>query len=107
KARSTRAPQADTESMPGRTAFRRIAIVGVGLIGGSLARALKRAGRRVQIVGYGRNHLNLQRALELGVIDRFETRMEAAVEGADMIVVAVPVGTIGAVLREMRPHIAP
>ncbi len=99
-------PDADTESLPGEAPFKRLTIVGVGLIGGSLARALRRAGKRIEIIGYGRNHLNLQRALELGVIDRFETRIADAVRDADMIVVAVPVGVIGRVLREMVPHIS-
>ncbi len=93
------------DPLPGETPFRRLAIVGVGLIGGSLARALRRAGKRLEIVGYGRNHLNLQRALELGVIDRFETRLADAVQGADMIVVAVPVGSMARVLGELAPHV--
>ncbi len=97
---------AETETLPGEKPFRRLAIIGVGLIGGSLARALRRAGKRLEIVGYGRNHLNLQRALELGVIDRFETRIADAVQGADMIVVAVPVGSMAKVLRELAPHVA-
>lgn len=91
----------------GGDVFHRIAIIGVGLIGGSLARALRRAGQRAEIVGFGRNHLNLQRALDLGVIDRYETSLDAAVCDADLIVVAVPVGVIGTVLRDLRPHIAP
>ncbi len=99
-------PDADIETLPGEKPFKRLAIIGVGLIGGSLARALRRAGKRIEIVGYGRNHLNLQRALELGVIDRFETRLADAVHDADMIVVAVPVGAMGRVLRELAPHIS-
>jgi prephenate dehydrogenase len=99
------APDADTEALPGETLFKRLTIVGVGLIGGSLARALRRSGKRIEIVGYGRNHLNLQRALELGVIDRFETRLADAVHDADMVVVAVPVGATGRVLAEMREHL--
>jgi prephenate dehydrogenase len=87
------------------TAFGRIAIIGVGLIGGSLARAVRRNGRRTQIIGYGRNHLNLQRAVELGVIDRFETRLQDAVVDADLVVIAVPVGATAAVLRELAPHL--
>lgn len=87
------------------TAFRRIAVVGVGLIGGSLARAVRRASRGTQIIGYGRNHLNLQRAVELGVIDRFETRLRDAVTDVDLVVIAVPVGATAAVLREIAPHL--
>lgn len=101
------ASQARTDAIPGNTLFRKIAIIGVGLIGGSLARALRRAGHRARIVGYGRNHLDLQRAIDLGVIDGFETRLQGAVEDADLIVIAVPVGAIGSVLSEMRPYLAP
>jgi prephenate dehydrogenase len=100
------ASEARTDIIPGSTLFRKIAIIGVGLIGGSLARALRRAGQRARIVGYGRNHLDLQRAIELGVIDGFETRLQAAVQDADMIVVAVPVGAIADVLHEIRPYLA-
>lgn len=103
---TSRASPDRVESLPKETPFRRLTIIGVGLIGGSLARALRRAGKRIEIVGYGRNHLNLQRALELGVIDRYETRIADAVADADMIVVAVPVGTTGKVLREMIPHVS-
>ncbi|MDX9741464.1 MAG: prephenate dehydrogenase/arogenate dehydrogenase family protein [Gammaproteobacteria bacterium] len=87
--------------------FRRILIIGVGLIGGSLARAIRRAGHRIEIVGYGRNHLNLQRAVELGVIDRFVTALPVAVAEADLIVVAAPVGSTATILRAIRPHLAP
>lgn len=96
-----------TDALAGNLVFRRVAIIGVGLIGGSLARALKRAGCRAEFVGYGRNHLGLQRAVELGVIDRFETTVALAVEAADMVVVAVPVGTIGAMLSEVALHLDP
>ncbi|MDH3379906.1 MAG: prephenate dehydrogenase/arogenate dehydrogenase family protein, partial [Gammaproteobacteria bacterium] len=66
----------------------RIAIVGVGLIGGSLARALKAACAVTEVIGIGRNEPNLRRAVELGVIDRFATDVEAGVEGADIVVIA-------------------
>lgn len=87
--------------------FNRILIIGVGLIGGSLARALRHAGQRVEIIGYGRNHLNLQRAVELGVIDRFVTTLPAAVAESDLVVVAVPVGSTAAMLGAIRPYLAP
>lgn len=87
--------------------FHRILIIGVGLIGGSLARAVRRTGHRVEIVGYGRNHLNLQRAVELGVIDRFVTDLPAAVAEADLIVLAAPVGSTASILRAIRPHLGP
>jgi len=72
----------------------RVLIIGVGLIGGSLARALKRAHYCDEIVGYGRSDVQLQRAVELGVVDRFETDLIDAVQGVDLVVVAVPLGSM-------------
>jgi prephenate dehydrogenase len=66
----------------------RLCIIGVGLIGGSLARALREAGFCQQVVGAGRNVANLQKAVELGVIDSYETDLAQAVTGADMVFVA-------------------
>lgn len=83
----------------------RLTIYGVGLIGGSLARALKAAGACGEIVGYGRSVAPLQRALELGVIDRYETDPAAAVRGSEVVLLGVPVGAVEAVLRELRPHL--
>ncbi|VAW84603.1 Cyclohexadienyl dehydrogenase [hydrothermal vent metagenome] len=79
----------------------RILIIGVGLIGGSLARALKRVHYCDEIVGYGRNHFQLQRAVELGVVDRFETNLMDAVQGVDLIVVAVPLGSMFEVFHRL------
>jgi prephenate dehydrogenase len=84
----------------------RLCIVGVGLIGGSLARALKAAGAVGEVIGYGRDPAQLQLAQELGVIDRAETDIAAALQGADVVLVAVPVGAMEGVLRAMAPHLA-
>jgi prephenate dehydrogenase len=84
----------------------RLCIVGVGLIGGSLARALKAAGAVAEVVGYGRDPAQLQLAQELGVIDRGETDIAAALLGAEVVLVAVPVGAMEGVLRTMAPHLA-
>ena len=65
----------------------RLCIIGVGLIGGSLALALKKAGYCQSVVGAGRNVDNLKKAIELGVIDEYETDLVKAVENADVIVV--------------------
>ncbi len=86
--------------------IRRLAIIGVGLIGGSLARALRRAGGCEEIVGCGRGLENLKKAVELGVIDRYETDMARVVEGADMVVAAVPLGTMEAVFRDIAGSLA-
>lgn len=83
--------------------IKQLTIIGVGLIGGSLARALKRAGAVGEIVGAGRDKAHLQRAQALGVIDRFETDLGAAVSGADMVVVAAPVGAMEAIFRTIAP----
>lgn len=83
----------------------RLCIIGVGLIGGSLARALKAAGACQEVVGAGRDTAHLERAVALGVIDRYEADAAAAVKGADVVVVAVPVGAMGTVLRRIAPHL--
>ena len=82
-----------------------LCIIGVGLIGGSLARALKKAGVCKEIVGASRSAGNLEKAVSLGVIDRFETDLSKAVAKADVIVLCVPVGTNRAVLEAIRDHI--
>ena len=79
----------------------KLCIVGVGLIGGSLARALRAAGQVREIVGYGRRPNALQRAVELGVIDHAEVTLAAAVQGADIVVLAVPVGAMADILAEL------
>jgi prephenate dehydrogenase len=90
-----------------RPLIQRLCIIGVGLIGGSLARALREAGEVGEIVGGGRGADNLRAAVRLGVIDRYETDLTQAVTGADVVVVAVPLGAIEAVLRVIAPHLAP
>ena len=80
----------------------RLCIIGVGLIGGSLARALREAGACQEVVGAGRNAANLQTAVDLGVIDRFETDLTRAVAGADMVVVCVPLGAMQAVFAGIK-----
>jgi prephenate dehydrogenase len=80
----------------------RLCIIGVGLIGGSLARALREAGACQEVVGAGRNAANLQTAVDLGVIDRFETDLTRAVAGADMVVVCVPLGAMQAVFTGIK-----
>ncbi len=86
--------------------IRRLSIIGVGLIGGSLARALREAGEVGEIVGGGRGEDNLRAAVRLGVIDRYTTDLTQAVAGADVVMIAVPLGAIEAVLRVIAPHLA-
>jgi len=72
----------------------RLAVIGVGLIGGSLARALRAAGAVDQVIGYGRSVTNLERARELGVIDRYAQDPAQAVQDADLVFIAVPLGAM-------------
>lgn len=85
----------------------RIAIIGVGLIGGSLARVLRERGEVGEIVGIGRAEENLRRAVELGVIDRYEHDPAKGVCGADMVFLATPVCTIAPLLARIAPSLAP
>jgi prephenate dehydrogenase len=87
--------------------IQRLTIIGIGLIGGSLARALRRAGGVGEVVGCGRSRDNLQRALELGVIDRFSQDPAAAVADADLVFIAVPLGAMAATFAAIRDHLAP
>lgn len=83
--------------------IRRLCVIGVGLIGGSLARALRQAGYCNEVVGSGRRAEPLREAVDLGVIDRFDTDPARAAEGADMVVVCVPLGAMEAVFRGIAP----
>lgn len=87
--------------------IRRLCIIGVGLIGGSLARALKQAGAAGEIIGAGRHEESLQKALELEVIDRYETDLAGAVSGADVVVVAVPLGVMPEVFAAIADSLSP
>lgn len=84
----------------------RLCVIGVGLIGGSLARAVREAGFCQEVVGAGRNPQNLQTAVDLGVIDRYETDLGKAVAGADMVLVSVPLGAMAAVFAAINGHLA-
>jgi prephenate dehydrogenase len=68
---------------------------------------LKKAHAVGQVIGYGRHVQHLQKALELGVIDCYDTDIDAAVRDADVIVLAIPVGNTLDVLRSIKPHLNP
>ena len=84
-----------------------LCVLGVGLIGGSVARALRTAGKVRRIVGCGRDRANLDRALALGVIDEAHSDPAVAVEGADVVVVAVTLGATHDVLARIAPALRP
>jgi len=85
----------------------RLCVIGVGLIGGSLARDLKRLGACREVVGCSRNQDNLQRAMDMGVIDSFSTDIAQAAEGADMVVLAVPLEAMQGVFENLARVLAP
>lgn len=80
----------------------RLAVIGVGLIGGSFALALKQAKAVSHVVGVGRNPANLKTALERGIIDSIASDVAAAARGADLVLVATPVGQYPAVFGSLR-----
>jgi len=84
--------------------FDTVVIFGVGLIGGSFALGLKAAGAAKRVIGLGRNPVNLQRALKLGVIDEASDN-PAIVAGADLVLIATPVGQMGAIMGAIAPHL--
>lgn len=80
-----------------------LVVVGVGLIGGSFALSLKRAGLVERVIGVGRSLDNLRRALDLGVVDQISQNLAEVVPGADMVLLATPVGQMAALLEQMAP----
>ncbi|HKQ26657.1 MAG TPA: prephenate dehydrogenase/arogenate dehydrogenase family protein [Burkholderiales bacterium] len=85
----------------------KLVVIGVGLIGGSVASALRRAGKVRRVAGVGRGHANVARALELGVIDEVVEDIAAAVKGADAVLIAVPVQQNPHVLGALADTLAP
>ena len=89
----------------------KIVICGVGLICGSFALALKKSAlalrRDLQVVGMGRTRAPLEQALQLGVIDTIATDWASALDGADLILLGMPVGQMEAVMRALAPHLQP
>ncbi|MFM9436173.1 prephenate dehydrogenase [Janthinobacterium sp. CG_23.3] len=86
-------------------ALNKIVIFGVGLIGGSFARALKQAGAVGHVVGMGRSQASLARALELGIIDSVGADMAEAMRDADLVLIAAPVAQTENILAALRPHL--
>lgn len=87
--------------------IKHLCVIGVGLIGGSLALALKKAGFVEKVTGIGRSLQNLQTAQQLSVIDQYETDYAHALADADMIFVSVPIGAMANVFAQIKPHLKP
>lgn len=85
----------------------RLAIIGVGLIGGSLARALREAGAVKSVVGIGRSRANLEEALSLGICDEITQDPAEGVRGAQVVFISTPVCSIPSVVAEIAPFLSP
>ncbi|MCK7548154.1 bifunctional prephenate dehydrogenase/3-phosphoshikimate 1-carboxyvinyltransferase [Marinobacter koreensis] len=85
--------------------FTRVAIIGLGLIGGSLACALRQRRLTGEVVGFDKRPDELALAAELGVIDRAADSLEDAVRGSDLVVLAVPVRATRSVLESLKPYL--
>jgi cyclohexadieny/prephenate dehydrogenase len=85
--------------------FERLALIGVGLIGSSIARAARAAGVVRSIAATARSGATRRRVAELGIADQVAETNAAAVEGADLVILCVPVGQCGAVAAEIGPHL--
>jgi len=85
--------------------IKHLCVIGVGLIGGSLALALKKNNYVEQVTGLGRSLENLKKAKQLGVIDQYETDYATAIAAADMVVVSVPIGAMFDVFEKIAPHL--
>ena len=96
------------ESMPvvsHEPLFNRIAVIGIGLIGGSLARACREGIARC-VIGLDVDQTHLEQAVGLGLVDQ-AGQLPTGVEGADLVIVAVPVAAIPGVVRAIAPHLTP
>ena len=87
--------------------YDRVALIGLGLIASSMALAMREAGLAGEIVGTARSPETRDIAGELGLCDRITETATEAVHGADLIVLATPVGVMGAVAEEIGPHLNP
>lgn len=83
----------------------KLVVIGVGLIGGSFALALKKAKVVKHVVGVGRSRRNLNAALKLGVIDEIARDAASAVRDADLVLIGTPVGQMPGVMKAIAPHL--
>jgi len=93
--------------MPAKPRINKLVVIGVGLIGGSFALALKKARMVKQVVGVGRSRRNLNDALRLGVIDKAEADAARAVADADLVLVGAPVGQMPGIFARIAPALPP
>jgi cyclohexadieny/prephenate dehydrogenase len=87
--------------------YQRVALIGLGLIASSMAHAMREAALAGEITGHAKSAQTRDIALEIGICDRVFDSAAAAVEGADLVVLAVPVGAMAAIAAEIGPHLKP
>ena len=87
--------------------YNKIAIIGMGLIGASIARASRRAGLATVMAGYDANPAAMADVAALALVDDVADSASVAVAGADLVIMAVPVGAVGAVAETIIPHMKP
>jgi cyclohexadieny/prephenate dehydrogenase len=87
--------------------FQRAALIGIGLIGSSLARAMRRKNLAAEITGYARSEATRAKALELGLVDKIFPTAAEAVADADLVILCSPVGTYGALAAEITSALKP
>lgn len=85
--------------------MKKVIIFGVGLIGGSFALALRKAGAVSEVVGFGRSTATLEQARQLGILDRIGQDVDAEVGDADLILLATPVGQMAELMGRIAPHL--
>lgn len=95
----------ENQMTPARPLFEKVVLIGVGLIGGSFALALKQAGAASHVVGLDRDVLSLSVAKSLGIIDSFTDDIAFAVNDADLVLIATPVAQTAAILSAIYPHL--
>lgn len=87
--------------------YGRVALIGLGLIASSMAHAMRAGGLAGEIVGHAQSAQTRATALEIGLCDRVCETAAAAVQGADLVVLAVPVGVMGAIAAAIAPQLKP
>ena len=88
-------------------AINKLVVIGVGLIGGSFALALRKAELVTHITGVGRSTANMERARDLGAIDEIARDLPSALKDADVVFLAIPVGRTGEIMAQIAPHLEP
>ena len=107
-AKAAAAPESTPATTPAAAPmFQRVALIGLGLIAGSMSLAMRESGLAGRIVGYARSAETRDTAREIGLVDEVTDSAAEAVAGADLVVLAVPVGAMAEVATEIAPHLAP